>query len=226
MPISNFDGETFVAFIDISGLKKMMRNKGGKAWRALDAFYNAGYDFLRTQLYPDYKIEGLFVSDCGVLFVNHPNISNSDKINSLISILSVIQLINTSMLQKKFMLTSSVSFGKFKYQERIEFTGIEKNLIYGNAYVAAFLNNEFDKPKILPGQCRIVRNNFPFSNVGEILSFSNYQILKMIKERAEDSSHLYFYWMKQSEDEIIGFEREYSDYKRLSFNKMLNALRG
>jgi hypothetical protein len=38
MPIPNYDGKTFVAFIDISGFKTMM--KKNQAWEALDQFYS------------------------------------------------------------------------------------------------------------------------------------------------------------------------------------------
>ncbi|HEC93403.1 MAG TPA: hypothetical protein ENI51_10495 [Candidatus Atribacteria bacterium] len=46
MPISNFNGRTFVAFIDISGFKQLMKDEK-RAWKALDSFYNYGYEVIR-----------------------------------------------------------------------------------------------------------------------------------------------------------------------------------
>ena len=46
------------------------------------------------------------------------------------------------MLSADYLITSSVAYGQFSYQERIEIRGLEKNMLYGNAYLNAYLNNE------------------------------------------------------------------------------------
>lgn len=148
MPINNYNGDTFVAFLDISGLKELMRNEK-KVWEALNKLYQHGYEILRNQE-NECRVEGIFISDCGVLFVRRNN-QILDNSESLISLLTKIKRINKGMRESDFMLTTSIAYGKFRYQERIEFEGIEKNLIYGNAYVSAFLDNENGKPKIQPG---------------------------------------------------------------------------
>jgi len=43
MPLNNFDGETFVAFLDISGFKIMMADPK-VAWKNLDIFYKCAYE--------------------------------------------------------------------------------------------------------------------------------------------------------------------------------------
>ena len=45
MALEDFDGDTFVAFIDISGFKELMKQKN-RAWKALDKFYQAAYNNL------------------------------------------------------------------------------------------------------------------------------------------------------------------------------------
>lgn len=131
MPIQNFNNETFVAFIDISGFKELMKDTEN-GLTALKRLYQSGYDAL---LNSD-GVEGFFVSDCGILFVRNGN--NTEKLKK---ILSVIKIINCKMLEKNYMLTTSISFGHFHYQNKLEFDGIEKNPIYGNAYVKSFLDN-------------------------------------------------------------------------------------
>lgn len=64
MPIHDFHGETFVAFIDISGFKELMKNDDD-ALKALSRLYQAGYNVLQERN----GVEGLFVFDCGILFV-------------------------------------------------------------------------------------------------------------------------------------------------------------
>ena len=122
MPISNFNGRTFVAFIDISGFKQLMKDEK-RAWKALDSFYNYGYEVIRrSRQQNNIYVEGIFVSDSGILFVrNYDN-----KITCLKAILRVVKELNKKMLDDDFMLTTSIAYGHFKYQERIEFEGIEK----------------------------------------------------------------------------------------------------
>ena len=48
MPIADFKGETFVAFLDISGFKEMMKGDGSQAVYALDRLNVAGYDVLKN----------------------------------------------------------------------------------------------------------------------------------------------------------------------------------
>lgn len=53
-----------------------------------------------------------------------------------------------------------------------EFSGISKNLLYGNAYLDAYLDS-IDKPKWNSGLCRILSKNIEdtcFLNVNQFLS--------------------------------------------------------
>ncbi len=223
MPISNFKGETFVAFLDISGFKQLMKNEK-RAWKAIDKLYQYGYDVIReNNRQNNIRVEGLFVSDSGILFVR----DCLDKKECIKVLLKVIRELNRRMLNHDFMLTTSIAYGHFKYQERLEIKGIEKNPIYGNAYVSAFLDNENGKPKIQPGQCRIIRENLP----PDLIQFidrresNKDEILRMIQKRNNDSNHFYFYWMVEEPSEIEEFEKEYNDSYNLKYAGMLKALK-
>lgn len=221
MPISNFDGRTFVAFIDISGFKQLMKDEK-RAWKALDLFYNHGYETIReSRRQNNISIEGIFVSDSGILFVRNCD----DKTESLKALLKVVRELNRRMLDDNFMLTTSIAYRHFKYQKRIESEGIEKNQIYGNAYTLAFLDNETGKPKIQPGQCRIVKQSLLEELIQSINSSNNDEILRMVKRRANDTDHYYFYWMVENPEEIEDFEKEYSDVYNLKYAGMLKALK-
>lgn len=224
MPINNYDGDTFVAFLDLSGFKELMRN-GKNAWKALDSLYRCGYEILRNQN-NECRVEGIFISDSGVLFVRRNNRIMPSTSESLKSLLVIIKRINERMREKDFMLTTSIAYGKFRYQERIEFEGIEKNPIYGNAYVSAFLDNENGKPEIQPGQCRIVRENLP-SNITQVIEQNHdNDIFRMIRKRGRDNKHFYYYWMVNDPVEIERFEQDYKHAYNLKYAGMLKALKG
>ena len=224
MPINNYDGDTFVAFLDISGFKELMQDEK-KAWKALDRLYEYGYEILRNQN-NECRVEGIFISDSGVLFVRRNNRITPKISDGLISLLMILKRINERMRRDDFMLTTSIAYGEFRYQERIEFRGIEKNPIYGNAYISAFLDNENGKPKIQPGQCRIVEENLPSDITTSIEQSQNNDIFRMIRRREGDNNHYYYYWMVNDSCEIERFEQNYKDAYALKYAGMLKALKG
>jgi hypothetical protein len=205
VPIRDFRGDCFVAFTDISGFKMMMAN-GQKAVEALDNFYQAGFDILSNAS----DINGFFFSDCGILFAKH-----GEPVRQLEGMLEVVRDLNRAMLRHGTMLTTALAWGEFSYHNRIEFPGINKQPVYGNAYVAAYLNNEMGKPKLEPGQCRVVDNNVPS---GVFASISMHDLL--VAER----SHHYFYWMVDNSADITEFQRRYKDSYNRKYAGMLDAL--
>lgn len=224
MSLENYEGNTFVAFLDISGFKELMQDED-EALRALDKLYGAGYSslFAQRQFNSESRIDGLFISDSGVLFLKR---DNQNLLACLKILLIVIGNINKVMIDNNFMLTTSIAYGRFSYQQRIEFVGIEKNPIYGNAYVSALLDNEKGKPKIQPGQCRILKQNLPGIVNSEIELQNTDEILGMVKERNRDNQHYYYYWMCNHPTDICEFERIYMNSYRLKYEGMLRALKG
>jgi hypothetical protein len=142
-------------------------------------------------------------------------------IPDLKSLLKKIQWINQEMLERNFMLTTSISFGRFKYQDRIVIPGMVKNAIYGGAYVATVLDSENGDSKIQPGECRFVEDSessyFDIFNNAE-----NREALPLIQKKAGDKSHYYYYWHRQSADQIKKFEEDYKDSK---YRGMLTVLK-
>lgn len=213
MPLTNFpEADTFVAYLDISGFKELMKRE--KGWKALDTFYSSGYRALQENK----TVEGLFVSDCGVLFVRD---LTSPILKRLESLLETIKKVNRLMRENDIMLTTSISYGPFAYHNRIEFPGIEKNPVYGNAYVSAVYDNEEGRPKLDPLQCRVVKEGLPISS--DDFQLDNSYIFRLLKERTNDPRHYYFYWMVDEEEEIAQFEELYTDSYELKYSGMLKA---
>lgn len=206
MPIRVFNGQTFVAFTDISGFKALMRV--GRGEKAINDFYGAGYRVLQDSN----DVNGFFVSDSGVLFS-----TERSEGKSLDAILLTLKRLNQQALRHKLMLTTSIAWGHFSYHTRMEFEGIVKQPIYGNAYVDAFLDNEGGKPKMKPGQIRIVKKTL--KNAG----LPDTQCLPFMEETID---HFNYFWSVNSPDQIPEFKRRYSDGYNRQYLGMMSALRG
>jgi len=204
VPIHPFNEDTFVAFTDISGFKEMMKN-GDSATKAMGHLYSAGYNALLDTP----AVNGLFISDCGVLFARE-----GDQSEKLSALLGVVKLINVSLLREGVMMTTSIAWGNFSYHERIEFTGIEKNPIYGNGYLSAFIDNEMGKPKLQPGECRIVKKT-----LAQLPPVAQAPYIE------ESNSHYQYFWNVASPTQIAEFKRRYKDSYSLKYAGMLAALR-
>ena len=200
MALENFNGKTFVAFLDISGFKELMKKE--KAISALDTFYQSGYEALANCG----ELKGIFVSDSGILYATE-NIE-TEKFRK---ILEAVKYINKQMLDKDYMLKASIAFGEFNYYERIELPNLSKGMILGNAYLNAYL----DSQKVDAGLCRIIKTNFPDSIV-----IDNFPLLK------QRGNYYYYYWniSENSVDkdcEINKFEEYYKNSKYLGILKAL-----
>jgi len=219
MPIRTFNDNTFVAFIDICGFKEMMRQEQ-RAVNNLCKFYNDSYHIIKHQNRKSCKVNGIFVSDCGILFVRQ----GRNHIIQLEALLKIIKEIINRMIEIDIMLTISIAYGPFLYEDRIELMGMRKSFLMGNAYVWAYFDNEDGLPKIQPGQCRILSKNLPHEIKVEIENGHNNNF-KMIRKGIIDTEHYYYYWMLQNPHEIDKFEKEYNFAYNSHFSAILNVLK-
>lgn len=195
--LNKFSGQTFVAFIDICGFKAMMSEN--KAFDALDKFYQIGYNELQACG----DINGIFISDCGILYV----IRDTSKKEKLKILLRIVKSINLKMLEADYMLTTNIAYGDFSYHERIEFNGISKNLMMGNAYVKAFLDSQA-KPKIDVGECRILKEDIQED------FFENPHLCPRGK-------YFYYYWNVEDPEKIDLFKKDYKDSRYIGALQVL-----
>ena len=231
MGIYNFEGKTFVAFIDISGFKDMMSDKDLIA-EVVYKFYQSGYYALDKHRYGDNRelarVQGIFVSDCGIIFVNKDHEDMYDNLEvkqeSLDLILSVIKEINTEMIYNNVILTTSIAYGSLNCSEKLEFNGISKNPFYGDAYIHAFMDNENPQIKILPSECRIVKKNLPEDLITES-SKRDYENFKFIKHKKKNTAHYYYYWMVNEKSKIRGFTKSYSNLEEEKYKRMTRLIK-
>lgn len=193
MAIGNFHGHTFVAFADIAGFKTMMGD-GNRGAAALDCLYRSGYSVIRDQPPDRPRVEGLFVSDCGILFVRDHQAAGL----RLEALLAAVESLNRKCFQEAVSLTTAIAWGDFSYHERIEIPGIEKNPVYGNAYVAAYLDNEAANPKLYANECRILKRELP-NDARDVCMNRMGTIGRRVRNTAD---YFYFEWMRPA-DELI-----------------------
>jgi len=221
MPISSYpERKTYVAFLDISGFKEMMKREE-EAARALDRFYttvyNVGRDLLRTNTEMHVSVDAIVVSDCAVLFSRNSD-QEVDRINGLRSILLFTQRVNRDLIRSSpsLMTTCSIDYGEFKYEDRIEFDHIGKEYFVGQPYLNAFLDNDYGKPKIQPGQCRLIKKNIAAHN--KLPMESPFSLLE------DAGKYYYFYWMLDSLADLERFKQEYQNTYQLKYTGMISVL--
>lgn len=223
MSIQPYSGETFVAFLDVSGFKEMMKREN-MARRALNKFYTTIYRVGTTFLNPRnqndlLQVDAVVISDCAMLFSRNTDPSQ-DKAKSMQSILRFVQQVNGQLIDSRssppIMTTCSIAYGDFKYENRIEFESVRKNFFVGWPYVKSFLDNENGKPKIQPGQCRLMKENL---NLRESLPVHPpFSLLE------ETNKYYYFHWMLDSLEDLKRFRQEYRDTYQLKFTGMISVL--
>lgn len=219
MPIPSYSGKTCVAFLDISGFKKMME-RGIKAESALNKFYNTVFrsvgEFNSPRL-DTIKIRSLVVSDCAVIFIDNMHM-RENGMRDLRATLKFIQRVNRALTNPhpnpSIMTTCSIDYGRFKYQDRIEFEGIGKDYFFGEPYVNAFLDNE--KLKNKPGFCRVLRKNLQISDDNR--RTHPFSLLE------REGSFNYFYWMLDSLNALERFKREYENVLQSIYTELTSLL--
>jgi hypothetical protein len=209
---SIFHDDTFVAFCDISGFRQLMNRNSAKAIQSLQEFYAIAYDVLgKTREQPSSPIYGLLVSDCAILVAENRNgVENESAIRSL---LQALKEINKRSLEHDIMLTTSIAFGPFHYEERAESFGIEKNMVTGAAYIKAFTDQSAGKPKLKCGECRIIIKNLPRDVIARLEDDGDATFQMLQKEK----QHLYYYWMRQTPGDIEPFKNAYKNTEDLKF---------
>lgn len=213
--MQNFDGKTFVAWVDLSGFKELMKQK--KAWEALNYFFNLGYDILSGFT----NLSSLFVSDSGIIYCHNSQQSEKER---LLDLLSAIQKINLDLLSQNYLTKCSIAFGDFKYQNRIELTNLSKSFVLGDAYVNSYLDLEDKRNKLEAGQCRISKQGLP-NDLKLLFETEEKKKRFIVKKREKDQHHYYFYWMLDNDLHINEFEQKYQDTYNLQFRGIIEVLK-
>jgi hypothetical protein len=207
MSLNNFSGETYVAFSDLNGFKEMTRNLD-TAGKALDKLYQTVYELKSKHEFSN--LQTLAVSDCTITFA-----SNTHNIAELPTMLRFLKELHSEMIKADYLITSSVAYGPFSYQERIVLTGLDKNMLYGDAYLKAYLNNA----KCPEGSIVIICEGNEKDNI--LQSSGTYR--EFLKDNRRGVRGLQFFWALSSTADINKFEEAYQDTYRLKYKGMISV---
>ena len=226
-----YDGKTFVAFLDLSGFKKMVLKNRTNAGKSLGNFYNTIYSVGRDYHHTRnnnrlLEVDSIVVSDCAVIFPRIEKFANeqnqiSNNILGLQSILTYIREVNRKLIGRNeytnpLMTTCSIAFGDFKYENRIGLRQVEKNFFLGEAYIDAFIDSETKSPKLEPSQCRLLKKNLDFMS-----NIPDNPICSLLKKQ---SKYYYFYWMLQPLDDQRSYERKYREISQSIYPRIIKLI--
>jgi hypothetical protein len=220
---SPYEGETYVAFLDISGFKKLME-KEDEAARTLDKFYQTIFNKIkalnrraRAPLTTSARVRSVVVSDSAIIFLNNLGLPQ-DKVRDLETILDFVGQVNQELIGStgpSIMTTCSIAYGSFKYKRKFEFGDVAKNYFIGWPYVKAFSDDEYGEPKIQPSQCRILKENLDLPQLPPRLPFSLLET---------DNKYFYFYWMLKNQNDIVGFKARYKETLESVYRELIELL--
>ena len=201
--MNSFNGQTWVAYSDLCGLKAMYASAPEEAVKALDKFYNTVYELQRDKNSVNYIV----VSDCAIFWIDKP-----DCIKDLSIVLKESKELYQKMLPD-YLVRTTIAYGHFKYENRIEMPCIRKELIVGAAYLDAYANND----KIATGAIAIVKlhGNTPLENISIDDDYK-----QLIKEHSPKKSFYEYYWSLQNESQIGSFVNKRKEIQNTIFQKL------
>jgi hypothetical protein len=229
MSIQSFQGNTFVAFLDVCGFTELM-GSAGQAERALDCFFRSVFEEVQRSHERFQRIDCIAVSDCAIAFArrnetmqnqdthldNHLRNEDSEKLESM---LFFAKNVSRKLIQNRILLKGSIWYGEFKFENRIEIPGIDKAMFVGNAYLNAYRDVEQGHPKIEVGEIRLRPRGKIDEIIGENTANGEIDLLQLKKD------DYYFYWMLNSVQPLNAFENAMKDSYRRRFEGIISVIK-
>jgi hypothetical protein len=208
MGLKNFTGETFVAFSDLCGFKKMLKSKE-RAYKTLSLFYNTLHSLKCHNQHP--AISALAVSDCIISYVHTPDNSPNERLES---ILKFLKLLHQRMIREEKLVQTTIAYGDFTYENRLKLPNMQKTLIFGNAYLKAYIDNE----KAEPGMILLLDEDGSQNAIIQQLDSSLSHLLIPQKR-----GKIEYFWSVENSEAIGDFERARAEAKDERFLALANV---
>jgi hypothetical protein len=139
--LDDFNRQTWVAYSDLCGTKAKYDKDPEEAARSLGRFYNTVYELHQQGR----QMSALVVSDCAIFWLNdHCGGRGGADIShdALPVLLERLKELHRRMVKEDLLLRTTVAYGHFCYQQRLESHGLGKGFIVGRAYIDAYLAND------------------------------------------------------------------------------------
>jgi len=204
----NFNGQTYVAFSDLCGLKKMMNESRKKATKALGWLYQSAYIIQndRNRIIGT-GVDAIAVSDCIVSW------ARDGKLSTIATFLSQL---HERMIKKRYLLRTTIAYDFFCYQQRLQLTNLQKAYIEGGAYVSAYLANEMAEP----GMIILLKSNYNH-NAEQIATPTGWQW-----RPCRGTKNWEYFWSARSPAYIPKIKKERSKAKNLEYNRLAEIYQG
>ena len=225
MSVPAYYGKTFVGYLDICGFKQMMSDKE-KLKNVMNKFYSTLFSAVNEVNSQSIitKLNVVAVSDCDILFLSKGKRKDVDQEIGLSKLLKFIRYANRQFIDNDspFMTTCSIAYGEFNYQDRKDWRHVRKNCMTGSAYVESYLDSRLEKPKIKPGQCRIIKSTLSVNFIHRLkekkVKNDDYKMLKSA------GNHYNYYWMCENPESIRFFKSRYDKAFEHLYDDVIEAL--
>ncbi len=181
----------------------MYEKDSEKAAQALDRFYNTVYDLQHDEN----SVNSIVVSDCAIFWIDKP-----DCINDLSILLEKLPSFHRRMLPD-YLIRTTVAYGHFRYQRRLEMPRIRKDMIIGGAYLDTYVNND-----------RIEHGSIVIVKLPEDTNFRNLHLRReykeMIKANCLAKGFYEYFWSLQNKGQINSFVNERKEIQNTVFQKL------
>jgi hypothetical protein len=128
IPNLSFNDWTYVAYSDLCGFKEMMKTRE-EAYEALNHLFESAFGLLQNRQ----SVKALAVSDCVISWAENKQLN---------SIIDFVDSLHRKMIHKLYLMRTTIAYGQFEFQERIQLKNLSKRMIWGGAYLDAYLGNQ------------------------------------------------------------------------------------
>jgi len=136
-----FDGDTYVAYCDLSGFKQMQDRDRKKAAQALEQLFQFTRKILdnRDRLLKT-EVDAIGISDCIISW------ARDRKLDTLVSFL---RQLHSQMIRKRYLLRTTIAYGDFWCHGSPGLSNLQVTCIAGKAYTSAYLANVDFEPGMI-----------------------------------------------------------------------------
>ncbi len=136
-----FDGDTYVAFSDLSGFKKMQNRDRNRANRVLEQLFQTTRRALDNQnRLLEIDVDAIGISDCIVSW------ANDGKLNTLMWFLEPL---HRQAIKKRYLLSTTIAYGDFRCHRLPGLSNLEVTFMAGKAYTLAYSENARAEPGMI-----------------------------------------------------------------------------
>lgn len=112
-----------------------MMKEREKAYEALDHLFESVFELQQNN---NRSVKALAVSDCVIAWVG----SRHGRESRLKQIIEFAEGLHIRMASHRYLMRTTIAWGDFEYEDRLQLHNLQKSMIWGGAYLNAYVNNK------------------------------------------------------------------------------------